>query len=232
MPENDWRQILLAGAREIGLQLTAAQLEQFALYLGELRRWNRAYNLTRIIEPQAVARGHFLDSLNYLPGLEENCDRVLDLGTGPGFPGLPLALVRPGTRFLLCESRGKKTLFLEHLVRLLRLDNVTIIDLHLSRQNAKTVIRRPLPALVCRAVNLLRDVVPVAAAVLADQGVLLFTEVAPEGTRIARELERQEVGMELESLAKCRVAGRAPELYLGCIRCRRPEVPRLSSTAG
>jgi 16S rRNA (guanine527-N7)-methyltransferase len=227
MTDHDWCRQLAAGARGLGLELSPKQLEQFSCYLEELRRWNRAYNLTRIIAPEAVARGHFLDSLNYLPGLDESaCDPVLDLGTGPGFPGLPLALVRPESEFLLCESRGKKTLFLEHLIGLLKLDNVTIINLHLSRQNAKTVIRRPVSAVVCRAVNLLRDVVPVAAELLSEQGVLLFTEAAPESGGIRRKLEQNWPGLCLSRMEKCLLPGRAPDLYLGRITRRPGHTPK------
>jgi len=211
-----WRQELIQGARAFGLELSESQQECFACYLRELARWNKSYNLTRIVAPEVAVRAHFLDSFNYLPGLAD-ATRVLDLGSGPGFPGLPLALVRPDTAFVLCESRGKKARFLEHLVRLCKLENVRIEQLHLSRQNATTSGLGEFPAIVCRAVNLLRDVVPVAEKLLTPGGRLLFTEARPEPERIARALAEEAWGLRLAELLPGRLPGRAPRLHLGII---------------
>jgi len=211
-----WQQ-LSRGAEKFGIELSESQLVCFDLYLHELIRWNRSCNLTRITKPEAVLQAHFLDSFNYLPGLE-GATRVLDLGSGPGFPGLPLALVQPQTTFVLCEARSRKVLFLEHLRTLLKLENVAIEHLHLGRQNATTAGLGKFPVMVCRAVNLLRDVVPVAAQLLTPGGRLLFTDAHPEEPRIVRELARKTPGLRLESLVPCRCLGRAPQLFLGSIR--------------
>jgi len=214
-PEK-WQAALVAGAGKVGLDLSLGQLEQFRVYMEELERWNRSYNLTRIIEPLEIVRGHFLDSLNYHPFLGD-ADRVLDIGSGPGFPGLPLALVRPESRFFLCEARQKKVLFLEFIRRRLGLENVSIIHLHLSRQNAKKAGLEPFPAIVCRAVNVLRDVVPVAAELLAERGFLLFSDAAPDRLRVTEELRQRNLGLVLEYIEPCPLEGRARKLYMGRI---------------
>ncbi len=211
-----WQNELIAGARLLGLELTTRQVVQFAVYLAELKRWNKTYSLTTITEPLEVVNKHFLDSLNYLTPLG-GAQEILDLGSGPGFPGLPLAIVLPQTKFVLVDARRKKTIFLTFITQQLGLKNVEIIHLHLSHENAKTTFERCFPAIISRAVTILRDVVPVASSLLAPEGQLIFTDAHPDRQEIGGELEKWP-DLFLEKLEKTRLSGRAPELYLGIIR--------------
>ncbi len=113
----------------LGLTLTPEQETQFDLYASELAVWNQQVNLTAITDLDAVRVRHFLDSLTIAkaaaltPGL-----RVIDVGTGAGFPGLPLRIICPELRLTLLEATGKKVAFLEHVIDLLKLDNVTTLN--------------------------------------------------------------------------------------------------------
>jgi len=121
--------ILVRGVATLGIELTSRQVEQFAIYLRELAAWNRRANLTAIVEPQEVQRLHFLDSLSIcraLPSPVAQKGRLLDLGSGAGFPGLPLKIAFPELSLTLVESTGKKVRFLEHLIGVLGLDSVEI----------------------------------------------------------------------------------------------------------
>ena len=121
---------LAQGAGEAGVFLTGEQLDQFEMYYQELARWNRRVNLTSITGYQEVQVGHFLDSLTVcLAALEclSSSSRVVDVGAGGGFPGLPLKLGFPGIHLVLLDSVGKKAAFLEHLVSLLALDGVEVL---------------------------------------------------------------------------------------------------------
>lgn len=121
--------LLARGAPELGLCLDAAQLAQFETYYRELADWNGRMNLTSVIEYEEVQVKHFLDSLTALPALGEPLPpdaRVVDVGAGAGFPGLPLKLTCPGICLALVESTGKKATFLRHVVETLDLGSVEV----------------------------------------------------------------------------------------------------------
>ena len=140
--------LLTEGAGELGISLSAGQLEQFELYYRELTEWNKRANLTAITGCEETQVRHFLDSLTVcLPYRRKldgpldtlaGVDRVADVGSGAGFPGLPLKLAFPGLELHLIESAGKKTAFLEHLTGLLELEGVTV---HTGR--AEALARQP-----------------------------------------------------------------------------------------
>lgn len=207
---------LCRNGESLGLKLTPDRIAKFTLYLEEMRRWNKTYSLTAITDPAAIIRKHFLDSLNYVTALAKDGD-ILDFGSGPGLPGLPLAIVRPQNRFVLIDGRRKKTLFLEFMVRKLGLENVEINHLHLNRGNAREVFAQPFSHIVTRAVALLREVVPVADLLLKNRGTLVFSDARPDRNAIKSALENWPE-LKLEKLEKSLVPGRAPDIYLGSIR--------------
>ncbi len=122
--------LLAGGASELGLKLSSAQLSQFDLYYREMADWNQRVNLTSITEHAAVQVKHFLDSLTVCLAYPQGVPpvlRIVDIGAGAGFPGLPLKLAFPDTHLLMVESVGKKARFLEHLVDLLALADVEVM---------------------------------------------------------------------------------------------------------
>ncbi|HEY7346963.1 MAG TPA: 16S rRNA (guanine(527)-N(7))-methyltransferase RsmG [Ktedonobacterales bacterium] len=123
---------LLIGARQIGLSLAPAQLQQFTWYRDLLLDWNQRVNLTAITDPQDVLTRHFLDSLACLfaipPAEQKKSLRLLDVGSGAGFPGLPLQIVFPDWRVTLLEATGKKVRFLEAVIASLKLSQARAIQ--------------------------------------------------------------------------------------------------------
>lgn len=129
--EREKMDILSRGARELHIPLTEAQLAQFARFQSELLDWNERMNLTAITEPTDIQIKHFLDSLTVVAALPAERRsgarrRLLDVGAGAGFPGIPLAIVLPNVDIVLLEATQKKCRFLEHAIASLGLPNVQV----------------------------------------------------------------------------------------------------------
>ncbi|HUK01737.1 MAG TPA: 16S rRNA (guanine(527)-N(7))-methyltransferase RsmG [Steroidobacteraceae bacterium] len=149
----DERATLIEGARKLGLALTVEDAGRMLALLDELTRWNRAYNLTSIGQRADMLTHHLLDSLS-VHG-EVTGTTLADVGTGAGFPGLPLAIVQPARRFTLIDSSRKKIRFVAHAVRVLGLANVEPVHARVEEMSERgpfdTVIARafaPLPRLL------------------------------------------------------------------------------------
>ena len=121
--------LLLAGAASLGCSLTPSQVDQFMVYLDSLKEWNRTINLTSITEDEEVIEKHFLDSLAGLNAIRRHSKgTLLDIGTGAGFPGIPLKIALPELNLTLVEASPKKTAFLHFLSGRLKLSNLTILN--------------------------------------------------------------------------------------------------------
>ena len=171
--------ILQNGAAHFGLSLSEAQLTAFDRYTQELIAWNQRLNLTRIVEPDEIAVKHFLDSLSVAPLLPVKSGplAVIDVGSGAGFPGLPLKIALPELRLTLLEATGKKTTFLRHLLDLLQLKDVTVLTaraeeagrLPAHRQHYDVALARAVAALPVLAEYTL-PLVKVGGLVIAQKG--------------------------------------------------------------
>jgi 16S rRNA (guanine527-N7)-methyltransferase len=116
-----------AGLRQLDLHLSEQQIEQLLRYREELLDWNTRINLTAITDPEEVLIKHFLDSLSLLSIYDSPDTRLLDIGAGAGFPGLPLKIVRPQWRVMLLEATGKKVTFMQHVIETLQLEDVVAV---------------------------------------------------------------------------------------------------------
>jgi 16S rRNA (guanine527-N7)-methyltransferase len=158
---------LAAGLAKLGLSLAPGQRAALAILVAELADWNTRMNLTAITDPAEVVDKHLLDSLAVLPLLKGLA--VADVGSGAGFPGLPLAIADPDRRFTLIESTGKKAKFIRHAAAKLALPNVEVV---LGRAESYRPVR-PFDAVVARALGPLAEFVRVAGH-LAGRGGRLF----------------------------------------------------------
>ncbi|SFI11725.1 16S rRNA m(7)G-527 methyltransferase [Pseudomonas guineae] len=118
---------LCEGARELGVELSVEQHEQLLAYLALLIKWNKAYNLTAVRNPDEMVSRHLLDSLSVIDHVREAGDNWLDVGSGGGMPGIPLAILFPERQFTLLDSNGKKTRFLTQVKLELKLANLQVI---------------------------------------------------------------------------------------------------------
>ncbi|MDD5468513.1 MAG: 16S rRNA (guanine(527)-N(7))-methyltransferase RsmG [Anaerolineales bacterium] len=200
----------------LGLQLTAEQLRAFEVYERELLAWNQVINLTAIHEPETIRVKHFLDSLSCLPVMRDRpVGCVVDIGSGAGFPGLPLKLVCPGMRLTLVESVKKKADFCQHVVQKLRLGGVTVSTLRAEVLGQSPEHREAYDWALARAVAQLPVLVEYLLPLLRIGGAMIAMK-GESGPAEAHQAERaiRMLGGRLRSLAPVELPGVAEERYL------------------
>lgn len=168
-------QVLYDGAQSFNLSLSTAQLDAFNKYAQELIAWNQQLNLTRITEPGEIATKHFLDSLSIilaLPKLPANLS-MIDIGSGAGFPGLPLKIARPNIQMTLLEATGKKTRFLRHVIDTLALTGVTTLTARAEDIGRQSAHRERYDVALGRAVSKLATLVEYALPLVTIGGVVI-----------------------------------------------------------
>ena len=175
-----------------------------AAYLALLEKWNGAYNLTAVRVPDEMVSRHVMDSLVVLPFVEG--ERVLDVGTGAGLPGLVLAMARPEQPFVLLDASSKKTRFLEHAASRLGLQNVTVVHARVEDYADP----EGFGVVVSRAFASLADFIRAAAAQLRPGGRLL----AMKGTLPENELLALPAGWRLAGVHRLDVPGLRAERHL------------------
>jgi len=198
------REQLEAGARELRVELTPAMADALLRLLDELERGNTQFNLTAIRDRQGMLRKHLLDSLSlhaFLRGA-----RVADVGTGAGFPGLPLALVNPDRDFALIEATGKKARFVSKTAAEVGAGNVEVIHTRAETYRPD----RGFDTVVARALSSLADFVAYAGHLLAPGGRLL----AMKGKRPDEEISALPKSFRVLAVHRLRVPGLDDERHL------------------
>lgn len=193
-----------AGLRTQGLAPTLA--DPLLTYLTLLLRWNKTYNLTAVRDPREMVVRHLLDSLAMVPHVD-GLATLADLGTGPGLPGIPLAIALPGLRVTLVESNGKKARFLREAVRQLKLTNAEVAE---SRIEA---VDRPgaFDAITARALATLPDILAVGGHLPRMDGGRLL---AMKGVHPVDEIAALPAGWRLDSVTPLQVPGLDAERHL------------------
>lgn len=191
-------------ARELGVELKQEQAAKLIAHLDLMDEWGQRMNLTAIRDREQQLTKHVLDSLSVIPYLRGR--RIADVGSGAGFPGIPLAIVMPEAHFALIESTGKKCRFLEHVRDTLELANVEVVQ---ARAEAwKPAVRYD--TVLARAVGPLADLVKNAGALVAGNGRLL----AMKGRFPEEELAKKASGWKVAAVHKLAVPGLAEERHI------------------
>ena len=214
------------------VELSEKQLEQFDLYLHELQEWSQKFNLTAIVEPEGIRIKHFLDSLSVVRAFPHGFvpQSMIDIGTGAGFPGIPLKIIFPDAKLTLVESVKKKAGFCEHMVELLGLNDVLISSARAEEIGQDPAHREQYPVVVARAVAHMPILVEFLLP-LAKVGGLV---VMQKGSSAHRETEASRnairlLGGKLVEIIPVMLPGLEDERYLVVlekIKATKAEFPR------
>lgn len=176
-PTDDAILELCLGARTAGLQLPDAALDQFRIYIDTLLLWRRRVSLITADSAAAIVCGHILDSIAVVRFVKPR-DRVVDLGSGAGFPGVPIAITCPEARVFLVESRRKKANFLREVLRLTRLQNAQVVEAR--AEDPRPLLREDCQVVVSRAVWRLEEFLEMCTRYLRQHGVAVAMK-GPKG---------------------------------------------------
>lgn len=187
----------------MGLEVSAAQRERLLAYVGLLAKWNRAYNLTAVRDPAQMIPRHLLDSLSILPWIGEGA--LLDVGSGPGLPGIPLAIMRPELAVTTLDSNGKKTRFQQQVKLELGLPNLQVVQSRVEQFDGG-----PFEQIVSRAFASLNDMLSWTGHLCSDRGVFL----AMKGLYPEAELEQLPPGYQLHASHRLHVPDTDGERHL------------------
>ncbi|MCX8031157.1 MAG: 16S rRNA (guanine(527)-N(7))-methyltransferase RsmG [Thermodesulfovibrionales bacterium] len=187
----DKQELIIKGLDFLGIRPETFLLESFLLYLEELQRWNKAYNLTSIKGDKDIIIKHFLDSLLYLKFIPEVSCYVCDVGSGAGFPGLPIAIVRQDLNLTLIEPSWKKCAFLKYMINKLRLLNVTVVEARVENYRDSRF-----DVLATRALFNIGDFIKAAAHLLSEKGFFIMSK----GPSIKKDIQEVSSNYTIEVL--------------------------------
>jgi 16S rRNA (guanine527-N7)-methyltransferase len=221
--------ILATTAAAWGIPLSQAQIDQFASYAAELRRWNERVNLTAITGEREVVLRHFLDSLRCALSWGEPPRSLIDIGAGAGFPGLPLKILKPDLRLTLVESIAKKAAFLQHIADTLGLADVQVLVARAEAVGRDPAHRERYGVATARAVAELRVLAEYCLPLCRVGGRFL----APKGARIDEEVRAagaaiDKLGGRLLAVEPVEIPGLEPRslVVVEKVRATPPQYPR------
>jgi len=205
---SEWAHILDEGARAMGMCLERSQIARFAIHARELMAWNRFTNLTAITDSVEIAVKHFLDTLPVLPFLPPR-SWLLDIGSGGGFPGIPIKILRPDLHLMLIDASRKKTSFQKHIIRTLGLKDIEAR--HIRAEELRRELQpesRPYDVIISKAVSKLDRFLDQAIPLLCRPGIM----IAMKGRSVEVELEAARSKIEIEGFTLTVKKYRLPHL--------------------
>lgn len=190
--------LLVEGARHFGLELSQEDLSRFSLYVKELQLWSEVTNLVSQADADTIIRKHLIDSLA-VASLIPSEGPLLDLGSGAGFPGLVLAIVKPGREVVLIETRRKRVSFLKEVARKAKIPNLKVYEGRAEDLAGEEFLRASFSIVVTRATWNIRDFLQLASPFIENAGIAL----AMKGPQVEKELDDsnlylQSIGFSLQ----------------------------------
>lgn len=209
---------LAEGAEKLGIALDTLKNKQFEIFSRELVEWNKDTNLTAITDSEGVQVKHFLDSLTMVPLIKEKSSgsySIIDVGTGAGFPGIPLKIAMPEIKVTLLEATAKKVLFLEHIIKELKLVDIEVITGRAEEAAQKPEYREKFDVVASRAVAELAVLAELTLPFCAVGGYLIAQKKGDIQVELEKSLNAIEMlGGRLSSVEKIRLTGLEDNRYL------------------
>lgn len=209
--------LLIKGLQELGISCFEEQVSAFMTYLAELKKWNRAYNLTALKTDEDIIIRHFLDSLLYLKALPEGAIKLADAGSGAGFPGIPIKIVRPEIDLTLIDSSRKKTAFLRHIVREINLSSTMVVEERL--ENLGGGREKTFDVITSRATFSIKEFLETACPYVRKDGRLVLNK-GPKAESELRGLEKTPYAGTIRDIIKCNLPFMRAERNLVVLVCR------------
>ena len=167
-----WRNLIYEGAKQLDIQIDKHNIDKFSTHALELLKWNQKTNLTAITDPVEVAIKHFLDSIVPVKIIPPNAS-LLDIGSGGGFPGIPLKISLPHLSVTLIDASRKKVSFLKHMIRILELENIEALHIR-SEEFAETLdVAKTFNVVISRALSSMTSFALAALPFLKKDGVII-----------------------------------------------------------
>jgi 16S rRNA (guanine527-N7)-methyltransferase len=199
---ENWKRLIIDGAEKFGISVDPDQARQFAVHALELLKWNRKINLTAITNPEAVAIKHFLDSIIPLHLLKPDAF-LLDIGSGGGFPGMPLKIIMPSLPVTLIDASRKKVSFLNHIIRTLKLEKIEARHVRAQDLALECGIRNCFDVVISRALTSIENLVILAAPLMAEHGKIIILkgpEVQQEVAALCSQDDPNSAIMEMAAM--------------------------------
>ena len=198
--EIENQKLLIEGSKAFGIQLDEKMVAAFDLYLRELLKWNQKINLTAIRTEKGIVLKHFLDSLSAFPYLSKTAS-LLDIGSGAGFPGIPLKIVRPPLEITLIDSVRKKIDFQRHIIRMLGLKDTEAIHGRIQDKEILQSMTGRFDAVISRAFSDLQTIRLLAFPFLKKGGILLAMKGELDKEELRLLPKREETRYRLQGTA-------------------------------
>lgn len=186
-------ELLIRGLKELGIVPGEYEVAAFMLYLNELKRWQRTYNLTSLKKNEDIVIKHFLDSALYLSAVDDVSDSssIADVGSGAGFPGIPMKLLRPSIKMSLIEPSRKKAAFLRHIIKTLMLDDIEVIE-----KRVEDIRGVCFDIAVTRALYKINEFIKKASHIVKEGGLFILNK----GPKVGEELKGIRLRYEIRSM--------------------------------
>jgi 16S rRNA (guanine527-N7)-methyltransferase len=192
-------ELLVNGAKELGILLTSEQIDLFLDYLEKIKSWNKRINIIGTDDERQIVINHFLDSITILPFLSES-SRVLDIGSGGGFPGIPLKIVKPSLELTLLDSIQKKVFFMRDVIRSLGLKEIKAIWGR-AEDVGNGIPRAYFDFVVTRAIGNIDEILDLGVPYLRDGGKIILMR-GKRGEEEWEEIERKSQNFKLTDFKK------------------------------